>query len=351
MQQPDESGPDEATQSDGRAIAARLDHEILGESRELTATELAAVADVDEEFARNYWRALGLPIAARDRRAFTPADAEAVHEMAETARERQWDIATVSTLVRSVGHTMDRLALWQLEALADHIMRTQGISDAAARTQTVDSLPDLMPMLQTQLLHAWRRQLAAWASRYAIEFSDTGPQAGDAGALPMPRAVGFVDIVQFTQRTTALESRELASFVQNFEATCRDIVTAHGGRVVKTIGDAVLFITDDAAAGADVALALAQQWQSPQNAVDGEPLAVRISLVWGRVLSRFGDVFGPSVNLAARLASASEPGQILIDEATREALQVSERFSIRQCAVQSLPGIGEVPTWALDPAL
>src|SRR5690606_27242514 len=83
-------------------------------------------------------------------------------------------------------------------------------------------------------------------------------------------------------------------------------------RVVKTIGDAVLFVADDAATGARIATGLARG-----TAVEGPvPVEVRVSVVWGRVLSRFGDVFGPPVNLAARLSAAAEPGTVLTDPVT-----------------------------------
>lgn len=335
------------TAQDAQTAATRAEERILGEDRDLTTSELARRAGVDEAFARKYWRALGLPISGRERPLFTNADAAAVREIAETARERDWDDPTISTLVRSVGHTMDRLALWQLEALFDDMARGAGLSDSEARLKVIENLPQLLPMLETQLVHAWRRQLAAWAGRYVIEFAGQDSSSNPDEELPLPRAVGFIDIVQFTQRTTQLGTHELAVFVQNFEAQARDLITAHGGRVVKTIGDAVLFIADEARQGADIALALADQWREPHIAVDGKPVAVRISLVWGRVLSRFGDVFGASVNLAARLVALSEPGQVLIDPETQSALADEPDFVIKPCTPQALAGVGTVTPWEL----
>src|SRR5690625_5986684 len=93
------------------------------------------------------------------------------------------------------------------------------------------------------------------------------------------------------------------------------VISTAGARVVKTIGDAVLFVADTPEIGAEVALNLSS---SIEKAADVPP--VRIGMVWGRLLSRFGDVFGPPVNLAARLTDIAEPGTILVDQPTADEL-------------------------------
>ena len=203
-------------------------------------------------------------------------------------------------------------------------------------------------------MHAWRRQLAAIAGRFADEFAGSHAPA-DSDELPLARAVGFADVVSFTTRTAGLGSHALADFIQGFETRSRDVITAAGGRVVKTIGDAVLFVADDAATGASVALGLAGGF-APGQGPQAEGLQVRVGLVWGRVLSRFGDVFGPSVNLAARLTGEAEPGGVLVDEVTAALLTPtatgSGRFTLTPLPERDLPGLGPVRpvrlTWAPD---
>lgn len=320
-----------------------LDQALLGQPRVLTAGALAEEAKVSQEFLYDYWRALGLPIAEDHKTAFTHADAAAVSEIAELATREGYSDDTVTTLVRSVGHTTDRLALWQVESLVDHAVSSRGMTDAEARREVLDQLPALLPILESQLLHAWRRQIAALAGRYAIEFASHDEPAGAVGELPLPRAVGFADIVSFTRRTAGLGPRDLAEFVQGFESKARDLITAFGGRVVKTIGDAVLFIADDVATGAQVALGLAEQGAAGETGPIGHAAPpVRVSLVWGRVLSRFGDVFGPTVNLASRLCEESDPGQVLVDQATALALADDARFVFTLQDSRELQGVGDV---------
>lgn len=324
----------------GADTAARLDEAILGGPRRLTLDALAESTDLSPAFIESYWRWLGLPVTHPTEPTFTDADEEAVQDMARLTAEEELDDRAQTTLVRSMGHTTERLALWQVEALVEHHARRYGLDDTSARLLTLDRLPDLAQRLEEQLLHAWRRQLAAVAGRLAVEFAqaraDDGP--ADESRLPLPRAVGFADIVSFTKRTAGLGSEELAEFVQQFEAGARDVITTAGGRVVKTIGDAVLFVADDVATGARVALGLSE------SRVDdgGAGVPVRVSLVWGRILSRFGDVFGPSVNLASRLTEIAEPSTVLVDTDTAALLARESAFALTAQPAEDVPGIGTI---------
>ncbi|QAY62061.1 adenylate/guanylate cyclase domain-containing protein [Xylanimonas allomyrinae] len=314
--------------------AARIDLEILGGPRRYTLDDLAEGTGLPHDLIEDYWRWLGLPVQHPTERWFTEADMDSLREMARLAAAEHLDAAALRTLVRSMGHTTERLALWQVEAFVEHAARERDLDDLSARLTVLDTMPHLADVLAHQLEHAWRRQLAAVTGRYATEFA--GARSGDLDErkLPLRRAVGFADIVSFTKRTAGLGSEELSEFVQLFETRARDIVTEAGGRVVKTVGDAVLFIADDVQHGAEVALGLSTA------AREGPEIPVRVGFVWGRVLSRFGDVFGPSVNLASRLTEASQPGEVLVDPATAALLATSPRYALTEQPEAELQGLG-----------
>jgi adenylate cyclase len=65
-------------------------------------------------------------------------------------------------------------------------------------------------------------------------------------------------------------------------------------------------------------------------------------MVWGRVLGRFGDVFGPTVNLASRLSALAAPGEVLIDSSTAKALEDESEFEILPGEPTQAPGLGWV---------
>ncbi len=330
---------------------------LLGGPRTLTLAEVAARAGIEPQEVRRFWHTLGLPQPEPDDVAFTELDADATARLAALRTVHGLDERTVLSVVRALGHTSDRLALWQVEALVEGMAGRYALDDTSARLLVLDRLADLAPLLEAQLVHAYRRQLAAIAGRYAGEFG-TAHAGADPSGLPLPRAVGFADMVAFTRRTAGLGATDLSDFIERFESAVRDVVADHGGRVAKTIGDAVLFVADDVRTGARIALGLARALDTGPE-VDGGPGdvgevagvgPVRVGFVWGRVLSRFGDVFGPSVNLAARLTDVAEPGSVLTDGATAQLLADDPSVTLERLAGRDLPGIGPIAPVRVRPA-
>jgi class 3 adenylate cyclase len=125
----------------------------------------------------------------------------------------------------------------------------------------------------------------------------------DSGGLRA--AVGFADLSGFTGMTEGLSMPELTSLLTVFEEVADDIVRAEEGRVVKFIGDAVMYVAHDAPAGVRIA----------QNLIEAARIRgmnARAGVTIGVVLPLEGDFFGPVVNLAARLVGMAEPGEILV---------------------------------------
>lgn len=356
--QPDGRPTDDAV---AESTVGELESLLLGGRRRYSAHDLARRAHIDVDTVRGFWTTVGLPHADPEDAVYTERDAEAVDRAVALVREHGLDIRTVLTVTRALGHTADRLALWQVEALVEDMATRYELDDTTARLLTLDRLADLSPLLEAQLVHSYRRQLAAIAGRYAAEFGAQRSPGVDRGALPLARAVGFADMVSFTRRTAGLGSTDLSQFVQRFEAAARDVVTGAGGRVVKTIGDAVLFVADTPESGARVALGLAEalggaldvdRAQGVGGLAEGARgvTPVRVGLVWGRVLSRFGDVFGPVVNLAARLTDIAEPSTVYVDPTTAAALAPDARFTLEAQEPRELQGLGSVTPYRLRAA-
>lgn len=126
--------------------------------------------------------------------------------------------------------------------------------------------------------------------------------------------VGFVDLVGSTTLSRRLSAAELAAVVDRFEEVSHDIAINRGGRVVKFIGDEVMFVTGDADSGCDIALALIE-------AYSGDPaITPRAGLGYGALLDRGGDYYGPVVNLAARLGELAVPREVLVSMEVAEQI-------------------------------
>jgi adenylate cyclase len=125
-------------------------------------------------------------------------------------------------------------------------------------------------------------------------------------------AVGFVDLVGFTPLSHRMGSRELSSFIGQFENRAFRLASDHGGRIIKHIGDEVMFVAIDPVAGCALALDLMNEFSS-----DG--IQPRGGLAYGDVVARQGDYYGDVVNLASRLADLAIPGEVLADDKVRRA--------------------------------
>ena len=128
--------------------------------------------------------------------------------------------------------------------------------------------------------------------------------------------VGFADIVNYTRQSRSLTRSEVGRLVDHFEERSLEIISSHDGRIIKTIGDELLFVADDPVDIARIGLELAEE-----RARDEEFPEIRVGLAWGPALSRLGDVLGPVVNVASRLTSTSRPGRVLIDKDARRGAE------------------------------
>jgi adenylate cyclase len=292
----------------------RLEAALLGAGLALTRDEVCALAGVPEPEARAWWVALGFAEVPPGERAFTALDAEAVRTVKELRDSGLVDEGTLLVMARAFGQSLSRLAEAQVQVLRG---RADGMSSAAAEELVLGAAGALLPRLEHLLVHVWRRQLAAAAGRAF---------AAASGADLPHLAVGFVDLVGFTRTSREVDAAALEALLERFEAETAARVAARGGRVVKTLGDAVLFVVDAAVGAVDVALETVEA-----HAADESLPEVRAGVAAGPVLLRLGDVFGEPVNLASRLTDEARPGTLLVDRAVHDLLdQGSSAYSLQR---------------------
>lgn len=323
-----------------RSVGA-LEKALLQGPRTYSRRDLSERHDIPERLARVYWRSLGFTPVDEDTVVYTDDDAYAIGDLAAMVEDGVLSERAFISITRGLGYHMGRLAMWITEALVDEA-KAEGISnDADARQAMLDTLPELLETLESQVMFTFRRQLAAYAARAGSEVLHTDVDE----RFPLLRAVGFADLVQFTRLTRELSGSQLAEIVGRFEALSRDIISVGGGRVVKTVGDEVMFLADTPEDGAQIALSLSEILTA-----DPELPPVRVGLCWGSMFSRYGDVFGPTVNLAARLQKEARPGTVLIDRATARAVAdaLPGAFRVDSQRDVDLAGIGEVHAVRLD---
>ncbi|MFF3037168.1 adenylate/guanylate cyclase domain-containing protein [Arthrobacter citreus] len=324
-----------------REDVRRLEAQLIGGPRTLKRREAAAGAGVSLLSARKLWRAMGFPNLDDDAVFFTEADKDALSTVIELVREERLTEEAAISIMRSIGQMTDRMVVWQIEALVEEMVVQRGITDAEARKRLVAAMPDLIEPLEKTLVYAWKRQLNAAIQRLALRaeagLASHESDTTDDNPLPLARAVGFADLVSYTSLSRQMNEKTLAQMVQRFEHKCSEIISVGGGRLVKTIGDEVLFNAETPEAGAEISLALAKAFTEDELLP-----SARVAMVWGRVLSRLGDIYGPTVNLASRLTSLAEPGTVLTDASTAAALRNNDRFILIPHSPRNVRGFGEI---------
>jgi adenylate cyclase len=310
---------------------------LLGEP-ELTAAEVARQAGVDLEYTRRLWTALGFPPVPDDERVFTRSDVAMLAGVRRLVDQLGGAGDVMLQLTRVTGQALAKVAEAHVATSVDQL----NLSHIAAEPDRVTSalvagFEPLLPMLEPFLSYVWRRHLVAAMFRVAAADST---DATRSGAL----AIGFADLVGFTAISQQLDAPELAALVDRFEALAYEHIARRGGRVVKMIGDEVMFSADTPAVAAGIALALVAAY-----AGDAALPEVRVGLAHGPALSFEGDLFGPTVNLASRLVNIARPGTVLISEDLATQLQDAPDFTLRALRPLRLKGIGRSNVWVLRP--
>lgn len=336
-----DSGPEDADDAPGEetifdpGLIDAVEHLLLGGRPTLTRVEVAERVGVPLELAAELWHALGFPHVADDDVSFTEADVVALGETVRLIEAGILDEESQAAMVRTWGRSFARLAEWQAALLTEHAADS-GDPDATLTTLAADVLP-LVDSLQTYI---WRRHLLAASSRQLVR-----PE----GAAVV-QCVGFVDIVGYTATSRRLDQGELVGLIERFESTAAGLITDHGAHLVKTIGDEVLFVCDDPASAARIALDLTEGAE-----VDDDFPRVRAGLAHGDVVRRLGDVFGATVNIAARLTGHARPGTVLVDRGVADALAPlveadPPEVRLRRVRRTSVKGYARLESWRLNRA-
>lgn len=296
-----------------------LDRLLLGEVPSLTREDVEARSGVSADVAHDVWAAMGFADVPYGEPAFTHADVDALVTAGSLLDLGLVDVDTLLVMARAMGQEMARLAEGQVNVFR---AMSGGMTLDEALATMVTAAPDVLPKLDELVLFVWRRQFAAAVQRSLAAVRQDGMQV---------MTVGFLDLVGFTRSSREWDAAKLERTLERFERDTALRVTAVGGRVVKTLGDGVLYTTDTSAGAVQVALDTVAA-----HADDPDVPAVRGGVACGPVLLRLGDVFGEPVNIASRLSDEARPGSVLVDEQVSQGLP--EGLEVRPLHRRSVRG-------------
>lgn len=314
-----------------------LERAILGEPPVFNAQQVSAETGVTVEEAQRLWRALGFPEHGLETTAFNHADVEAVTTLLGAVSSGLIDFDMAVNLTRALGQTMARLADWEVGTLIHRVeeLETGDEATGSRMGSAMRVVEEFSTPFEELMIYAWRRHLAAAVARIEA----LGANEEDLHTVQL--TVGFADIVSFTALSNEISEDRIGDLVEVFESRCADVVASQRGRVIKSIGDSVLFVNDDPIRAHDTAEGIIQVIGRDPRMPD-----VRVGLATGSVVMRLGDVFGPPVNLAARLTAVARRNRVIIDEATARRLP-DDQFETRRLPARPVRGFGDIEPLAV----
>lgn len=267
-----------------------------------TLHQLAARAEATPDEIREVWRALGLPPTAPNAASYDERDARMVRDLSAIKSWIGTDLGV--QLLHAFGAACGQLADAAVGAFVQAVRRddiptsSTDLERARFNAGAVQTLEHTAAYVDTIVQHHLRAAIIRWQI--------AGAASPDASVR---LTVGFVDLVGYTTLVHEVSIAELARLVQRLETTAIGAADGGGGRVVKFVGDAVMFVALDATAACTIALDLLETFDRERAGA-----AARGGLAVRQVIGRQGDYYGPVVNLESRVAQDATAGEILATE-------------------------------------
>ena len=333
----------DAAEASGTAELLAIDAVVLPGKTKLTIDDLAAKVGVEADVVRSLWRALGFVDTDADERSFSKHDVAILKSLVALTEDGLVDPDIALQFARVIGMSLANVATAVVDAgSARSVERREAAASADDGADAADDASalavragELVPFMSEVIDYSFRRHLRAAARRRVVLASSPRGET---------QVIGFADLVRFTELSLHLDDRELANLVGRFDSLVQDVVVRHDGRIVKMIGDAAMFSVVDPVQGALIALELLE-------AVEHDPIlgGLRIGMASGPILARDGDLYGPVVNTASRLAAIGRAGAVNVNQSLRDELAGDRRFALRSLGRRNLRHIGEVRVYRLRP--
>ena len=388
----------EAAIDDGTLMLLAVERFVFEDRPTLNIDQMLEATPFAAEHTSELWRSLGFPDPPEGEPFFTDADLEIVSLLAELVEVGAVDPELLVGMARVAGQSMARFAAAEIELIVERstemteeaaalLAQTRGgegppgpgaddqapgseddhpateelvietpelLAEPAPPTrvdpevrrlvgeamltspEALRSVTDALPAIPKLLEYVWRRNMQAAARNRLLR--------GDPDVSP-PMAIGFADLVGFTSLSQQISATDLSEVVDRFERIANDTVASLGGRVIKMIGDEVMFSVGDPRQAIEVGLELAATYRE-----DDELSDVRVGVSWGAVLQREGDCFGPVVNTASRIVNVAFPGSVVVSDELHELVGDDPELVWRSLRRKNLKDIGRVVLWSVERA-
>jgi adenylate cyclase len=282
-------------------LATRAVEVALGDGTAHTLSVVARAARLRSEYVRELMQALGRPDPARGEHAFTDEDIK-LARIARKMLDAGLPAQELTEVTRVIGLAMSQSAEAVRRMVGEAFLKPGDTAEAlgARYIEAVDKLAPLVPELFSLSFRAHLRdgisgELLTDAELHSGRLADT-----------VEIAVGFADLVGYTSIGDRVSAGELGSIAGRFAALGVS-ASRRPVRLVKTIGDAIMFVSPEASELVEVMADLREHVHGARPPLPD----VRIGVAFGPATPRGGDWFGTTVNIASRVVELAKPGQLL----------------------------------------
>lgn len=311
----------------GRLTLLPVERALAGRGPRYTPREVAEISGIDLDLLQRFSAALGVPYPDPEERTATEADIEAARRV-RALREAGLPEEGMLQVARTIGMGTARIAEANRE-LSIRALAQPGDTERDLAWRFAAAAEHLLPLVAPTLEYALQAHMLEQVRRDVIGAADLA--SGEIGGT-VQRTVCFADLVEFTRLGEEIPAEELGLVAGRLEEMA-SAVAEPPVRLVKTIGDAVMFVSDEAGPMLEAALSLIAAAEQ-----EGEEFPwLRAGLACGSVLPQSGDYYGRTVNLASRITGVARPGSVVVDAAVKEG--AGEEFAYTYIGERRLKGI------------
>jgi adenylate cyclase len=327
---------------DGRLAFGYVEELFPSRGGDIELEEAAAETGLEPALIVRIWRATGLPSWMLER--LDKDDLEALQYMAGVL-SAGFPLVAFLQVMRVYGNSLRQLADAEARLFRIYVHEPL-VMDGVPATEVAEELAELigevLPLATPLMVYLHRHflQHAVEQDLFATMEADLVRLGGEAlGQLRV--AICFADLVGFVQFTEEAGDQEALVLVERFVESVEDTLPGDA-RVVKNIGDGVMIVGTDPVALVSWALGFQEGFVKRARP--------RIGVHYGETIYRDGDYYGRNVNLAARIVTRSQGGEVLVSEPVYELMPPDPKLSFQPIGEVELKGFSEpIPLYVARP--
>jgi adenylate cyclase len=321
-----------AAAEQGRLAYGLLEDLFPPRERAYSAADAAEETGLEPELIRRIWLSMGF--SRQELRGLTEEDMQALRWVSSVL-DAGFPLVAFLQLARVYGQALSHIA--DAETRLFHIyvhepLMREGVPSLEMAEEMADLGRDLLPLASPIMDYIHQRYLAYFSSQDVVGHMEADVDS-DSTYGRIRAAIAFADLAGYTRYVEEEGEEEALSYVERFIDAVGDTLP-NGARVVKTIGDEVMVVGQDAAALVDWAVGFARLY------ADERP-APRIGVSAGPVLYRDGDYYGREVNLASRVVARARGGEVLVTDKVLEEVRDRSHLEVDNIGQVKLKGFTE----------